>query len=101
MISTEKGVLMERKDGWHAFIELCQKAAKQDNLPKVYQFIFTPEEREQLATRTLLIKALLEGALSQREISAKLKVSISKITRGSNALKMIDENLKKFLKKTL
>lgn len=88
---------MTNKDDWQRFIILCEIAAKKDKLSELFEFIFTPEEREQLALRASLTKALLEGEISQRDISSHLKVSISKITRGSNALKTIDSKLKKFL----
>lgn len=88
---------MDNKDGWQSFINLCQNAAKKNKLAELYEFIFTAEERESLALRTLLTKALLKKEMTQRDISSHLKVSISKITRGSNALKTIDAKLKKFL----
>ena len=92
---------MENQDGWLLFIKLCQQAVKKNKLLELYQFIFTQEEREKLELRTLLTKALLEEKMAQREISSHLKVSISKITRGSNALKVIDSKLKKFLTESL
>lgn len=82
---------------WQDFITLCQKAGKQGLLGQLFDFLFTPEEREQLPTRIKLTEALLNGELSQRAISAELGISISKITRGSNALKAIDDDLRKFL----
>ncbi len=89
---------MNNEEGWQHFIKLCQKAAELGRLAELYQVMFTPEEREQLATRTLLTKALLKENMTQREISADLGISITKITRGSNALKIIDNDLKNFIK---
>ena len=66
-----------------------------------FDLFLTIEERETLAARTLIIKAMLENELTQREIAEKFGVSISKITRGSNALKIIPPTLKEFLKKHL
>jgi TrpR family transcriptional regulator, trp operon repressor len=71
---------------------------KLDNL---FGLFFTFEERRTLASRYLIIRALLEGQLTQREIAEKYKLSIAQITRGSNALKMLDPKFKKFLEKML
>lgn len=48
--------------------------------------ILTPNELADIAERWQIIKLLQKG-IPQREISAKLKVSIAKVTRGSHALK--------------
>jgi TrpR family trp operon transcriptional repressor len=61
----------------------------------------TIEEKEAMAARFLIVKALLEGKMPQREIAKTYKVSIAQITRGSNALKIIDAKLRKFLEKQL
>ncbi len=47
--------------------------------------LFTPAEINAVAMRWQVIKELKKGT-SQREIADKLKVSISKITRGSREL---------------
>ena len=81
-------------NGWLEFIELCFKAKAPQHLASFFDLFLTIEEKELLASRYLIIKALLEGKLTQREIAAKYKVSIAQITRGSNALKIIDPKLK-------
>ena len=48
--------------------------------------IFTPAERRTLALRWRLLKLLVAG-VSQRDIAARLGVSLCKITRGSRILK--------------
>lgn len=85
------------KDGWNGFLELCAKVESAKDLNQLFDLFFTIEEKETLASRYLIIKALIEGELTQREISDKYKVSIAQITRGSNALKIIDKKLKGFL----
>jgi TrpR family trp operon transcriptional repressor len=92
---------MQNKLGWQQFINLLQTASKKNLLDQTCEFLFTPEEQEQLATRVQITKALLDKQLSQRYIADELQVSIAKITRGSNALKSIDEDLKHFFNKTL
>lgn len=83
------------EDGWQSFIELCGDAR---DLKELFELFFTFEEKETMGLRYLLIKALLAEKKTQREISADLKISISKITRGSNALKTIHNRLKEELK---
>jgi len=62
---------------------------------------FTIEEKETLSSRYLIIKALLQGDETQREIADIHKVSIAQITRGSNALKLISPELKTLLSKLI
>jgi Trp operon repressor len=47
--------------------------------------LLTPNEKATITQRWQLVKLLASG-MTQREISKKLKISISKVTRGSHAL---------------
>ncbi len=47
--------------------------------------LLTPKELETLAERWQLVKLLSQGK-PQRDVSKKLKISISKVTRGSKSL---------------
>lgn len=85
------------EDGWRGFKELCQAAVKEDKLDALLELFLTLEEQEDLALRFQLIKSLLKGKLPQRMIAKDLQISISKITRGSNALKTIKPIFKEFL----
>jgi len=51
--------------------------------------------------RFLIVQALQEGKMTQREVADHFDVSISQITRGSNALKIADPILRDRLKKLL
>lgn len=87
-----------RNDGeWQFFLDLCLKTKKISRLQEFFSLFLTIEETEYLISRMQIIKALLDKKLSQREISEKMQVSISQITRGSNALKIISDDLIKFL----
>ena len=86
---------------WKDFVKLCCKLKSEKDLENLFGLFFTLEEKELLASRYVVIKALLEGKLTQREINESCQVSISQITRGSNALKIIDPKLKKFLESQL
>lgn len=85
-------------DGWRSFLALCAKVQSPEDFGRLFDLFFTLEEKETLGKRYLIVKALEDGKLTQREIADHFKVSISQITRGSNALKIIDASLIKFLK---
>lgn len=89
------------EEGWCDFLELCSKIKASEAFNSFFALFLTFEERETMVSRYLIVKALLEGELTQREISETYKVSIAQITRGSNALKVIDPEFKKFLEKKL
>jgi TrpR family trp operon transcriptional repressor len=89
------------EDGWGEFLELCSIINTPEDFNRFFSLFLTFEERETMASRYLIIKTLLEGRLTQREIAEKHKVSIAQITRGSNALKIIHPKLRKFLEKNL
>lgn len=88
---------MRDEEGWKMFLDLCLETKKSSRLEELFSLFLTIEEKEHLASRMQIIKALLSEKLSQREISDEMKVSISQITRGSNALKIISDDLLKFL----
>lgn len=83
--------------GWQCFLDLCLSTRDKKLLTELFELLLTPEEKGSIETRCLILKALLEQKLTQREISADLKVSIAKITRGSNELKRISSQLKELL----
>lgn len=83
---------------WQDFIDLCSEFISHVEMNKFFSLFLTIEERHLLSSRYLIIKALLDGKLTQREIAEKYNVSIAQITRGSNALKIIGPRMKKLLK---
>lgn len=89
------------KKGWQDFLKLCTKIDSPEELGQLFDLFLTIEEKETLASRFLIIKALIEGNLTQREIAETSKVSIAQITRGSNALKIISAELRELLKSRL
>jgi TrpR family trp operon transcriptional repressor len=90
-----------KNPGWQSFIELCLKANAQEEYEGIFDLLFTPEEKSDMALRCLILKELLSAQKTQREMAKDLKVSIAKITRGSNELKRIPPKTKKFLLKNL
>lgn len=87
--------------GWTRFLKLCRETKSQAQLDELLQLLLTSEERHAVGLRVELISELLKGKKTQREIAADLEISIAKITRGSNALKIIPTTLKNFLLKKL
>lgn len=86
-----------KKSHWTSFINTLLKVKDANELSALLDFFLTIEEKSAIADRYAIIKGLLDNELTQRELSATLKVSIAKITRGSNALKTISPKLKRIL----
>ena len=86
---------------WSQLTELLHKQSHTRDLEKLLMILLAPEERDSIATRLSILKALLDGKQSQREVAAGLGVSIATITRGSNNLKSLEEADKQFLIKQI
>lgn len=78
-------------DGWQGFLSLCSGAETSRELSKLLWLLLTSEERKDIATRYLIVRELVQGKRTQQEMAKDLGVSIAKITRGSNFLKMINK----------
>lgn len=89
------------KKGWGQFLYWCLQAEDEKTLDLLFDLLFTPEEKKDLATRCLIIQELLSQEHTQRDIAKDLKVSISKITRGSNELKRMKNELIRYVKENL
>ena len=79
------------KEGWKKYLELCQEMKDEKTLSALFDLLLTPEEKESIAMRCLIIRELLNHKQTQREIAKNLHVSIAKITRGSNEIKRMKE----------
>ncbi|MDE3046292.1 MAG: trp operon repressor [Verrucomicrobiota bacterium] len=89
---------MKEEDGWRQFLKLCEEIKTKERFKEFFDLFLTLEEKDDLGKRFQVIKALLKEEAPQREIAEALNVSIFKITRGSNALKIIKPRLREFLK---
>jgi len=85
------------EDGWRAFLECCLRVKTVNDLDDFYNVFLTQSEREEVARRYLIVRELLKGEKSQRDMARDLEVSIANISRGSNVLKITGDRLKKFL----
>ncbi|EMW3084062.1 trp operon repressor [Vibrio cholerae] len=72
---------------WQQVLDLVKQAVQQDQHEMLLTMLMTPDEREALVARVNIVNELLQGDLSQRQISQMLGVGIATITRGSNELK--------------
>ncbi len=86
------------KDSWWQFLKLCRQLKTEKQLDEFFDLFLTIEERRAIADRFEIIRELLRGERTQREIAAQYKVGIATVTRGSNYLKTISSDLRKFLK---
>ena len=84
-------------DGWWDFLTLCAEIDSAAELHDFFGLFMTIEERRAMADRMLIIRDLVQGQKTQREMADELHVSIAKITRGSNSLKIISDRLREFL----
>ncbi len=89
------------EEGWWRFLNMCQQVESAADFDAIFHVFLTFEEREALAKRYWILRELLKEERTQREISAKFKVSIAKITRGSNELKQTDEKVKAMLRELM
>ena len=81
--------------------EISKLLALEENSTDIKNFmveIFTESELETLSKRWQILQMLLQGK-TQREIAKNLKVSLCKVTRGSQILKNKTSITAKYLKK--
>lgn len=90
-----------RQYGWVKFLELCHEAESVEALAQIMTLFLTYEEKEHVADRLLIVESLLKNTCTQRVLAQKFGISIAKITRGSNALKTLDADIKSQLKAKL
>jgi TrpR family trp operon transcriptional repressor len=77
-------------------IEIFSRTTNPREMELLFREIFTPSEIDTLTLRWQLLKDLYEGK-TQRNIAAKHKISLCKITRGSKLLKARGSYLKRVL----
>ncbi|WP_299729904.1 trp operon repressor [uncultured Endozoicomonas sp.] len=78
-----------RAEPWLQVIKLLSDQQSADSLHEVMHVLLTREEREAIGSRLSIMRALVAGKESQREIAKRIGVSITKVTRCSNYLKTL------------
>lgn len=86
-----------KNKSWCNFINLCMRLENEKQFANLFDLFLTNAEKEDISTRYEIIAELLSGKRTQREMAEKLQISIAKISRGSNALKIADEDIKKVI----
>ncbi|EGQ7997523.1 trp operon repressor [Vibrio vulnificus] len=86
---------------WQQIVDLVKHSVEQKQHDMLLTMLMTPDEREALVSRVNIVRELLKGELSQRQISQMLGVGIATITRGSNELKLKSDEDKARLNKLL
>ena len=89
------------KQAWRQLLDLITACDSPKQLNDLFEMLFTIEEREQLADRIIIMRELMRGKLTQRELSKQFDISIAKITRGSNCLKGANQKLCDFIEATI
>ncbi|WP_395947332.1 trp operon repressor [Caedibacter taeniospiralis] len=79
---------------WKSLVALLQQTKEKVEMNTLLDFLLTLEEKHQLANRYALAKAMIVAQKPQREIAKDLGVSISTVTRCSNALKLLPNEIK-------
>lgn len=82
---------------WNKLTELFASVDDDQQMEKLLKLLLTQSEQQFLIDRFNIIRALLEDKLTQREIAEEMKVSIAKITAGSNELKRTPQETKQLL----
>lgn len=89
-----------REKSWQKFIQITSGLSPEE-LKLWMEVMLTPAEQEDIADRIRILEGLLTEEVPQRDLSAKINVSISKITRGSNALKRLGAQKQAWLKRLI
>ena len=78
--------------GWQQFIQLFDRINNDQERSRLLEVLMSAEERSAIVHRMQILQTLLEGQESQRELAARLNVSIATVTRGSNNLKQLHDD---------
>lgn len=73
-------------NSYHELIKVFAEVSEPEEMQALFQELFTPREIEDFHLRWELMKDLHRGE-TQRNIAARHKISLCKITRGSKLLK--------------
>lgn len=87
---------MQNSD-WQHVIDLIKKAFQDNVQLDLFNLLLTHDECEALTTRVHIIEKLIAGNINQRTLKDHLRTGIATITRGSNNLKTLSPEFRKWL----
>ncbi|MEM7403077.1 MAG: trp operon repressor [Myxococcota bacterium] len=87
--------------GWNQLVQLLLQVQDEQHMNELLRLLLTFNERESLANRYRIVQELLCSHKPQRQIVKELRVSIAKVTAGSNGLKHISGSLKQLLQQQM
>lgn len=91
------GLLVVERKQFKKIMALLNEAPNEAIRFELVELLFTPAELVQLQARYEIVEQLIKGQKTQRDLASDLKLSIAKITRGSNELKRRSSALKSYL----
>lgn len=83
---------------WKQVVRLLDEQVDQESILTVLTILLTAEEFDAVGARLAIMRALLAGEETQREVATRLGVSIAKVTRCSNYLKRLKSTEVQFIK---
>ena len=95
--ATRKVEPADFKNEWENFLSLFLKIEDREKLNMLFNLFLTLNEKSMMVDRYRLVKSLLEGEMTQREISERLHLSISKITTGPKAIQILSDEDRAYL----
>lgn len=97
MLELDKMLEQNRLKAWNDFLHFVKIALENNELDSFLALYLTDDEKNMLAVRHEILARLLKKEDTQRQIAKELQISISKVTRGSNALKKVSKQLQEFM----
>ncbi|MDH2927486.1 trp operon repressor [Lonepinella koalarum] len=85
-------------DQWNIFIKTLKSAVAQGKEQEFLTLLLTADERDAVGLRLQIVAQLLDKNIPQREIQQNLNTSAATITRGSNMLKLMDQDFLDWVK---
>ena len=78
------------KPEWQSFVKLCATLSE-DQLTELFSLFLTVAERDDITDRFIILTTMLNSKMTHREIAREFNISLAKVSRGSNAIKVAEE----------
>jgi Trp operon repressor len=81
-------------DNWETLLTRYMRIQDREDARVFLNAILTYAERQEIPKRVRILEELFKNELTQKDIAAKLNVSIANVTRGVNTIRSINYDLK-------